>query len=134
VNAFLVDLDDKPGELARVTEAIAAKGIDLTGVAGATTAGHGVVALISNDEAGTRSALAAGGFHVHEVEVVPAAIENRPGGLATVARRLADAGVNIAAAFATGMTGDRINVAIATPDGAAARAALGDAAVTGAAR
>ena len=134
MNAFLIDLDDKPGELARVTEAIAAKGIDLTGVAGAPTGGHGVVALITNDEAGTRSVLAAGGFRVREVEVVPAAIEARPGGLAVVARRLADAGVNIAAAFATGMSGDRITVAIATPDGAAARAALGDAAVTAAAR
>ncbi len=134
MNAFIVDLDDKPGEAARVTEAIAAKGIDLTGFAGATTAGHGVVVLISNDEAGTRSALAAAGFSPREVEVVPAAIENRPGGLAVVARRLADAGVNIAAAFATGMSGDRITVAIATPDAAAARAALGDAAVSAAAR
>jgi hypothetical protein len=130
VNAFIVDLEDKPGELARVTEAIAAKGIDLTGAAGATTAGHGVVVLLSNDEAGTRSALAAGGFSTREVEVVPAAIENKPGGLAVVARKLADAGVNVAAAFATGMSGDRITVAIATSDAAAARAALGDAVLT----
>ena len=134
MNAFIVDLDDKPGELARVTEAIAAKGIDLTGAAGATTAGHGVVVLLSNDEAGTRSALAAGGFPTREVEVVPAAIENRPGGFAVIARKLADAGVNIAAAFATGMSGDRITVAIATSDAAAARAALGDAVLTGATR
>jgi hypothetical protein len=132
VNAFIVQLDDKVGELARVTEAISQRGIDLTGFTGATAGGSGTVALLTNDEAGTRKALADAKFRVHEVEVVPAAIDARPGGLATIARRLADAGVNIEAAFATGMSGDKVTVAFATSDPAKARAALGGAAVAGA--
>ena len=32
MHAFLVELENKPGELARVTEAIAAKGVDINGV------------------------------------------------------------------------------------------------------
>ena len=36
MNAFLVDLDNKPGEFARISEAIAKKGINITTISGAT--------------------------------------------------------------------------------------------------
>ena len=41
MNAFIVDLTNKPGELARVAEAIAQKGINITSFAGATAADKG---------------------------------------------------------------------------------------------
>jgi hypothetical protein len=34
MNAFLVDLENKPGALATVAEALAAKGVNITGVSG----------------------------------------------------------------------------------------------------
>jgi hypothetical protein len=43
---------------ARVAEAIAQKGINIEGFAGATAGGAGTVLLVTNDEAGTRRALA----------------------------------------------------------------------------
>ena len=45
---------------------------------------------------------------VREVEVVPHAIEDRPGVFAEVARRLADAGVNLEAVLPTGMSGGKV--------------------------
>jgi hypothetical protein len=134
VNAFIVQLDNKTGELARVTEAIAQRGIDLTGFSGATCGESGSIALMTNDEAGTRKVLADTHLTVREIEVVPASIDAKPGGLAAVARKLADAGVNIEAAMATGMSGDRVTVAFATSDAAKARAALGEAAMSSATR
>lgn len=125
MNAFIVDLENRPGALATVTEAIAAKGIDITAFSGSTCGDGGTVVLLTNDEAGTRSALMAGGWPCRESEVVAAAIEHRPGGLAAAARRLADAGVNIEAAFPTGMSGDRVTIALATNDPVKAREALG---------
>jgi hypothetical protein len=125
MNAFIVELPNQPGEMARITEAIATKGIDLTGFSGVTGGGTGTVAILTNDEAGTRKVLREIGAQTREIEVVPAAIENKPGSLATAARRLADAGVNIEAVMAIGMSGDKVNVAFATSDATAARAALG---------
>ena len=126
MNAFIVDLDNKPGELARVTEAIAQKGIDILGFTGATCGDSGSIVLMTNDEAGTRSALAGAGRTSREVELVVASLAQKPGTLAAVARRLADAGVNIEAALPTGMDGGNISIAFATDNPAKARQAIGE--------
>jgi hypothetical protein len=127
VNAFIVELENRTGELARVTEAIAEKGIDITGFAGATAGDRGAVVLITNDEEATRKVLAGAGVKVREAEVVPAALDARPGSLARAARRLADAGVNNQAAMPIGMAGEKVTVAFATDDAAKARTVLAEA-------
>ena len=134
MNAFIVELVNKPGELARVTEAIATKGIDITAFTGATCGDSGSLCVLTNDEAGTRRALQDGGFTSREIEVVPAAVENRPGALAEVARQLADAGINIEAAMPTGMAGNNVTIAFATSDPAKTRTALGNRALASASR
>lgn len=126
MNAFIVELKNQPGELASITEAIAEKGINILGFTGATCGGSASVVLITNDEAGTRSAMAGAGWKSHEVELVVASLANRPGSLAEVARRLADAGVNIEAALPTGMDGGNVSVAFATDNPAKARQVIGE--------
>jgi hypothetical protein len=126
VNAFIVDLKNKPGELAKVTEAIAAKGIDLRGVTGATCGDGGTVTLITNDEAGTQRALTEGQWKFRPIELVTTELVDRPGSFAQASRRLADAGVNIEAALPTGMAGGKIQVAFATDNPARAKQALGE--------
>jgi hypothetical protein len=132
MNAFLIDLSNKPGELARIAEAIADKGIDITAFTGATCGDSGTVAIMTNDEAGTAKALGQGGFRHRTVELVSASLANKPGSLATAARRLADAGVNIEAAMPTGMTGGNVQLAFATDNPAKAREALGETVTAGA--
>jgi hypothetical protein len=126
VNAFIVDLKNKPGELAKVTEAIAAKGIDITGFSAATCADTGSVAFLTSDEAGTQQALTSGHWTYRPFEVVTASVANRPGSLAQATRRLADAGINIEAAIATGMTGGNLQVGFVTDNATKAKDALGD--------
>jgi hypothetical protein len=58
--------------------------------------------------------------------VVEARLEHRPGSLAAVARRLADAGVNIEALLPTGMEGGAVTLALAVDDVQAARSALAE--------
>ena len=114
MNAFIVDLKNKPGELAKVAGAIADKGINITGFSGATCGDTGSVVLLTADEAGTRQALSAVGYKAREVELVSAALADRPGSLAEAARQLANAGVNIEAAVPVGMSGGDFHVASAT--------------------
>jgi len=125
MNAFIVELTNKPGELARVTEAIAQKGINIEGFAGATAGGAGTVVIVTNDEAGTRRALSDAGCNAREVELVMASLDHAPGSLAAAARCLADAGINHEAAMPTGMAGDKVTVSFATDNPAKTREILG---------
>ena len=127
MNVFIVELNDQPGELARVAEAIARKGFDITGFSGATSGGRGTVALLTSDEAGTRAALGDGGFNAREVEVATVSLVHQPGALAEAARKLADAGINVEAALQNGIAGANVTVAFATDQPARAQSVLGGA-------
>jgi len=72
MNAFIVELKNKPGELARATEAIAQKGINILGFTGATCGDSGTIVLLTNDESGTKRALGDAGYRPREVELVVA--------------------------------------------------------------
>jgi hypothetical protein len=126
VNAFIVDLKNKPGELASIAEAIAGQGVNITGFTGATCGESGSVALITNDEAATRRALTDGGWAHRPVELVTAGLADKPGSLGMVTRKLANAGVNIEAAIPTGMSGGNVHIAFATDNPTKAREALGE--------
>ncbi len=126
MNTFIVDLKNKPSELARVTEAIAQKGIDITAFSGSTCGDSGTLTLATNDEAGTHRALTEGQWKFRTSEAIEVSLANRPGALAEVARRLGKAGVNIEAAFPTGMAGGSVHVAFATDNPRKAKEALGE--------
>jgi len=125
MNAFLVELEDKPGALATLAEAIAAKGVNITGVSGTTGGGGGRVAIVTADDATTRKALQDNRHSFKELEVTETPLRDEPGSLAKATRRLADAGVNIEAIFPMGMSGRDISVAFVTNNPSKAREVLG---------
>ena len=131
MRAFIVHAENRPGSLADLAEALGQRGINITGVAGSTWESSGAIALITNDDAGTRSALDERRAEYRETELVAAGMEDKPGTLGDAARRLADRGVNIEAIMPTGMQGSRVTVAFAVDDVNAAREALGDMAMAG---
>jgi len=131
MNAFIVDLMNKPGELARLADTIAQKGINITSFACATAGGTSTVVLLTNDESGTRRAISEGGFGARETELITASLDNKPGSLAAAAKKLSDAGINIEAAVPTGMAGGNLSISFATDNPAKARELLGAAEPTG---
>ena len=104
MNTFIVDLKNKPSELAKVAEAIAKEGIDITGFSGSTYGDSGTLALVTDNEPVTQRVLTDGGWKFRTIELVETSLANRPGVLAETARKLATAGINIEAAFPTSMT------------------------------
>ena len=124
MNAFIINGRDQPGELARVAEAVAERGINITSISCIAWDGVGAIALTTNDEAGTRSILAQKGFESREIELVPVSLEDKPGALAGVTRKLADAGINIELLLPMGMRDGRVTVAFATSDPAKTRATI----------
>jgi hypothetical protein len=125
MNVFIVDLKHTPGELAKAAEAIARKGVNITAFAGVTCGGSGEIALLTDDDVQARGALADGGFHARELEIVPVSIANSPGALAKTARKLADGGINIEVALPISMAGDKVTLGFATDQAAKARGILG---------
>ena len=127
MNVLIVDMDNRPGELARTAEALADRGINITGIGAAgSTGGKSAVAILTNDESGAKTALERAGIGFRETPVVAATLDDRPGTLALAARRLADAGVNVEALVPTGRAGSGITVAIGVDDAGKAQAALGE--------
>jgi hypothetical protein len=97
-----VRVEDRPGELARLGEALGGAGVNVDGFSGTTTGGQGEIHLLVEDAASARSALEGAGIQVTgEREVLVVDAPNTPGELGKAARRLADAGVNIEVAFPT---------------------------------
>ena len=119
-----VILDHQPGELARLGEVAGAAGVNLDGFAAFTGEGKGVVHVLVADEwlAVLCDALAAAGMGVaDEREVFVVNVANEPGALGEVARRLADANVNIDLAYTTF---GGVRLVFGTDDVLSARAAL----------
>ena len=131
MRAFIIQAENRPGALADLAEALGERGINITGVAGSAWETTGAIALITNDDSGTRSVLDQRGATYRETDLVAAGMEDKPGTLGDAARRLANAGVNIQAIVPTGMQGSRVTAAFAVDDAEAAREALGDLATAG---
>ncbi len=125
MNAFIVTLDNEPGAAAEVAEAIAERGINVTGGSGATCGDSGTLVVTTNDEAGTRRVLEANDWKFREVELVPATLSDAPGTLADALRRLANANINVEAMIPMGMSDRGITIAFATNNASKTRSALG---------
>jgi hypothetical protein len=116
-----VILEDRPGTLADMSEALGGAGINIDGVCGLPCEGKGVIHIIVENAAEARRVLEDGGFEVSdEREVLLLEVDNRPGSLGEVARKIANAGVNIEFIYAATNT----RLVISADDLEGARAAL----------
>jgi hypothetical protein len=125
VNAYLITVDDRPGQIARVFEAAAARGVNIAPAYGLANGTTGLIALGSDDEAGLRAAIADAGFTATAIEMIVVELENRPGTGAGLMRKLADAGVDVQLAVPVGMNGDLLQVGFGATDAGLLRRTLG---------
>ena len=95
-----IELEDKPGILAALGETLGGAGINIEGFCGYASGGRGIVHLLVDDAAATRSALDGTAIDVvDEREVVVLDIEDRPGALGVIARRISNADVSLNLAY-----------------------------------
>jgi len=100
-----VMLDDRPGTLAEMGEALGKAGVNIDGLAAITTGGKGYIHVLVEDAAAAREALKAAGIEVSEVrDVLVLDVDNAPGILGAISRKIADAGVNIELAYVASNT------------------------------
>jgi hypothetical protein len=121
---LMVSTEDRPGELARIGEALGGAGINIEGLCGVGMEGRGIIHLCVMDGAEARSALEGAGMKVEgESDAIlsePVDGADEPGSMGVIARRVADAGVNVRVAYLA--TGNR--VVVVTDDNARAMAIM----------
>jgi hypothetical protein len=123
-NQFVVQLKNEPGSMAVLAEALADRGVDLRAIGGGGIGDSGHVIMTTADDDATRDVLEAGGYTFFEGESIIAEVDDRPGGMARIARQLADAGVNIHGHLFLGRWGDRAMFAFVVDDPERARPIL----------
>ena len=119
-----VSLEDRPGTLADMGEALGKAGINIEGVCAMTAEGRGIIHILVADAAAARQTLEAAGIKVEgetDVVVVDVGGQDKPGTLGAMARKVANAGLNVSLVYLA-MGGRGV---IATSDNAKAKQALG---------
>ncbi len=122
---FVVQLDNRPGELAHLARALAVRGIDIRHI---SCVGAGPLAcafMTTNDDDATRDVLHGLGHAYLEGPTIDVEVPDEPGGLASIAERLADADVNILGTLTLSRRPGFVEMMFAVDDPARARSALG---------
>jgi len=96
-----IEAVNSPGRLAAIGEALGKVGINIEGFCAVAADGAGFLHVLVDDAGTARNALEQAGFAVaaERVAIVLPGVEDRPGYLGELARRLADAGINIEAGY-----------------------------------
>jgi hypothetical protein len=121
---FAIQLTHRPGELARVAEALSKYGVNIKALSGVAIDNHVVVRIIGDEPESARTALERANIRFEEEEVVKVLLENRAGELAKVSIKLAEAGVNLRAIYLTGIVEDLVELAVVADNPKKARRAL----------
>ena len=117
-----VILQDKPGTLADVGEALGNAGINIDGLCGFPCEGKGVLHVLVEEGDAARTALEVSGQHVEEMqEVLVVEMVDEPGEFGRVCRLVANAGVNLNLSY----TATQTRLVLGADDLDKARAAIG---------
>jgi hypothetical protein len=95
VKELLVITPNKVGMLAEVTGAIADSGVNITAICAYGSGGKASFMIVTEDNQKAQNALKAKKYEVKEKEVVAVNLSNKVGAAKDMAKRLAQAGVNL---------------------------------------
>jgi hypothetical protein len=126
VTQLTLTLESKPGVLAKVCQALAGAGVNITAICAAETAGRGKIRMVVSDPARAKEALKAAKLRCGEEQALVVTLEDRPGALARAAEKLGAAKVNIKCAYATtGGAGGGVTVVLSVSNVDKAAALVG---------
>jgi len=125
MNAFVVEVENRPGEMARVLEPLATQEVNILG-SGLGLGSKGAIVFVANDEERARSALRGAKIGYREVPVIHVSLEDKPGQALRVSKKLADAGVNIEVFLPVQAAGGKVTAMIGVDKAEPARQALRD--------
>jgi hypothetical protein len=121
---FKVFVADKPGELARVTEALAGAAVNIRAIASESKHDNSFLRVVTSDVQTTEKALSTAGLKYELNEILGLELLDRPGELSKVARRLSRAGINVHSIYILGSKNGRTEIALTVDNPERAKSAL----------
>lgn len=126
---FVIQLDNRPGELAHLVRALGMRGINIEHLACVGTGSVAGAFVVPSDPVAMREVLRGIGHHYIEGDPITVKVSDRPGGLAEVTDRLAAAGVNVLGVLCVARQPGVVEMAVTVDDEVRARQALHSATV-----
>ncbi len=118
-------VEDRPGMLGQVADALGAKKVNIRAFLAAVMDGRGFVRVVVDRPAVARKVFRDHGWETTEDEVVEVTVADKPGILGRVADKLGAAGINVQYAYlGTAKSASKVNLYLAVADAAAAIKAL----------
>ena len=116
VKEISFSMANKVGLLSEVTAAIAGAKVNITAICAYAMENEGYFMLTTDSTAKARKALVPFGAEIEENDVVEVELPNKPGELKKVAKRIAEAGIDIEYMYATAGTGKTATGVFRTAD------------------
>ncbi|MBN2216656.1 MAG: ACT domain-containing protein [Pirellulales bacterium] len=111
---IIIISEDRAGVVAEISEAMAAAGVNIETMSAETIAGSGVTILTVDKYDEALRALAQTPFHAISEDAIVVQLDDRPGELARITRRLKEAQINLRSIRIIRREGGKSIVAIAT--------------------
>jgi hypothetical protein len=111
-----IHLTHRPGELARVAEALGRYGVNIKSLAALEIDQHAIVRILPDDIEPARTALEQANVRFVEGEIVTVLLENRAGEVARIAAKLAEGKLNLRGLYVTGLVDNLVELAIVADD------------------
>ncbi len=120
-----VTTENKPGQLNEICEALGGAGINIDSLVAEGWGDRGVIKLITTDPDSAKRVLEKRGFAAEVSDVLVIKVEDKPGELAKVTKKLRDEGINIDCLFLLNREGPQTRIALAVDKIGLAKKVLG---------
>jgi hypothetical protein len=107
-----VEVPDRPGELAKLASILGASAINIDAISGESAGGRSYVSLIVNQPVQARESLLKHGYTCTTRTVLVVRLDDKPGALGSLAKRLGDAGVDVVSVIHLGTVGGHAQLAL----------------------
>jgi hypothetical protein len=113
---FKIFVEHKPGELAKVTEVLAGRAVNIKAIASEAKGDKASLRVVTNDINTTIKALNESGTHYEQNDILTISLIDRPGELSKIAKKLGKAQINIESIYILGQKNGKTEVALVVDD------------------
>jgi hypothetical protein len=113
---FKIQVKHRPGELAKVTETLASRAVNIKAIASEALGEDAFLRVVTNDVTTTTKALNESGTKYVQNDLLTLSLIDRPGELAKVAKKLGKAKINIESIYILGQKEGKTDVALVVDD------------------
>jgi hypothetical protein len=107
-----IEVPDRPGELGKLAAILGGAKINIEAISGESAGGRSYVSLVVSQPVQAREALMKSGYVCTNRTVLVVRLDDKPGALAALAKKLGDAGIDVVSLIHLGTVGGQAQIAL----------------------